>query len=254
MLIDTHAHIYLEEFENDIDEVIQRARHSGVEKILLPNIDSQTIEQMLSLENKYSGTCYSMIGLHPCSVKQDFMEELNKVEHWLSKRKFLAIGEIGTDLYWDKTFWEEQKEAFITQCEWAIQYNLPVAVHCRNSIDETIELVDAFSEKGLRGVFHCFTGTLDQAEKITDMGFFLGIGGVVTFKNGGIDKILHSIDRERIILETDSPYLSPAPERGKRNEPSKVALVVKKVAECLDLTDEQVTDLTTKNANDLFFK
>lgn len=254
MFVDTHAHIFLDEFNEDVDEVIQRALDAGVEKILLPNIDQDSIDEMLELEARYPNVCFAMMGLHPCSVKKDFEKQLYTVEDWLSKRTFIAIGEIGTDLYWDKTYWEQQKEAFNIQCELAVRYDAPVAIHCRESIDETIQLIEGFNEQDLRGVFHCFTGSVEQGKSITDAGFYLGLGGVATFKNGGIDKVIPELDADRIVLETDSPYLSPAPDRGKRNEPAKVRLVASKVAEVLDLSMDEIASLTTKNANDLFFR
>ena len=218
-MIDTHAHIYAEEFSEDIDLVIDRATEFGISKILMPNIDHESIDGMLELEEKYPDMCYSMIGLHPCSVKADFEKHLYEVEEWLKKRKFLAVGEMGTDLYWDKTFWEEQQEAFRIQCKLALKHDLPVVIHCRETIDETIELVKEFSDQGLKGVFHCFTGNEDQANRITQMGFYLGLGGVATFKNGGLNEVIPLMDKNRIVLETDSPYLAPTPNRGKRNEP-----------------------------------
>jgi len=254
MLVDTHAHIFLEEFKDDVDEVIQRAIDAGVEKILLPNIDVESIDDMLEIESKYPQVCHAMMGLHPCSVKHDFEKQLQVIEDWLSMRKFIAVGEIGTDLYWDKTFWEQQKQAFNIQCELAIKYNIPVAIHCRETIDETIDLVAGFKNQKLTGVFHCFTGTADQGKRIVDLGFYLGLGGVTTFKNGGLDKEIPDLDISRLVLETDSPYLSPAPERGKRNEPYKVSLVASKISEILNLPIDEVASLTTRNANDLFFR
>ena len=252
-MIDTHAHIYLEHFSEDVDEVIKRAIDKGIEKIFLPNIDSSTIEQMIELEDRYPDVCYAMIGLHPCSVKEDFHKELEIVEKWLDKRSFLAIGEMGTDLYWDKTFWNQQKEAFHFQSELAIKYNLPVVIHCRETIDETISLVAEYSGRGLRGVFHCFTGSVEQAQKITKLGFYLGLGGVSTFKNGGLDTVIPELDQSKIILETDSPYLTPTPYRGKRNEPAYTSLVADKVSEYLNMSLEAIDKLTTENANELFF-
>lgn len=252
-MIDTHAHIYLEHFSNDVNEVIDRALENGVKKILLPNIDSTTVDHMLNLEERYPGVCYAMMGLHPCSVKEDFEKELLLVEDWLNKRKFLAVGEMGTDLYWDKTFWEQQKEAFHRQSELALKHNLPIVIHCRETIDETIGLVREYEGRGLKGVFHCFTGSVDQAKQITDLGFYLGLGGVSTFKNGGMDQVIPHLDQTKIILETDSPYLTPTPHRGKRNEPSYVSLVADKVAEYLQMNKEELVDLTTTNANALFF-
>ncbi len=254
MLVDTHAHIFLEEFSEDIDEVIQRAMEAGIEKILLPNIDRNTIDDMLRIEQKYPNYCYAMMGLHPCSVERDFEKQLYIVEEWLSRRSFVAVGEIGTDLYWDKTYWEQQKEAFRIQCGFAIEHNIPVVIHCRESIDETIHLIREVMDKNLRGVFHCFTGNVNQGKIIANLGFHMGLGGVSTFKNGGLDMVIPELDRSRLVLETDSPYLSPAPERGKRNEPSKLKLIATRISEILDIPVEEVAAVTTKNANDLFFR
>lgn len=252
-MIDTHAHIYLEEFDNDLSNVIESAQSVGITNVLMPNIDSTTIERMLGVEDMFGGFCRSMMGLHPCSVKDDFEVELNLVEEWLGKRKFIAVGEIGTDLYWDKTFFEQQKEAFRIQCEFALKYKLPIVIHCRNSIDENIELLDPFISKGLKGVFHCFGGTLDQAKKIIERGFLLGIGGVVTFKNGGLEKVLPHVDLENILLETDSPYLAPTPNRGKRNEPSYLSLIAQKIESIHgDWNYPEIKEVTSKNAQLLF--
>ncbi|WP_421765693.1 TatD family hydrolase [Ekhidna sp.] len=252
-MIDTHAHIYLEHFQEDIDQVVERAQERGIDKILMPNIDQTSIDQMLYLEEKYPNICYPMMGLHPCSVKEDFERELKLVEDWFEKRKFIAVGEMGTDLYWDKTFWEQQQEAFHFQCQLALRYDIPVVIHCRETIDETIELVEEYKNDGLKGVFHCFTGSEQQGKQITDLGFYLGLGGVSTFKNGGMDKIIPQLDRTRIILETDSPYLTPAPHRGKRNEPAYVSIIAGKVSEYLGISKEALDELTTANANALFF-
>lgn len=250
-MIDTHAHIYLDQFEKDIDEVLERSQEVGVEKIYMPNIDHTSIDAMLELEHK-SDLCISMMGLHPCSVDKKFEKELYLVEEWLEKRKWSAIGEIGTDLYWDKTHWEQQKEAFNIQCKWAVKYDRPVVIHCRESIDETIELVKNLKEDSLRGVFHCFSGNVDQARKIVELGFYLGIGGVATFKNGGLDKVLPDIDLKHLVLETDSPYLAPVPNRGKRNEPSYLELVSNRIAELKNISIEEVKEQTTLNAKNLF--
>lgn len=252
-MIDTHAHIYLEHFEEDLNEVIDRALDAGVTRVLLPNIDEETIDDMLALEERYPGVCYPMMGLHPCSVKEDYEQALEKVAWWLKQRSFLAVGEMGTDLYWDKTFWKEQQEAFRFQCELALEHDLPVVIHCRDSINETINLVSDYSERNLKGVFHCFTGTVDQGKELTDMGFYLGLGGVSTFKNGGMDQVIPFLDRSKIILETDSPYLTPTPHRGKRNEPAYVEIIADKIAEYLNMEKEAVDQLTTANANALFF-
>jgi TatD DNase family protein len=254
MYIDTHAHIFLDEFKNDLDEVINRAIDSGVKKILLPNIDVESINDMLELEERYPNICHAMMGLHPCSVGKDFQKQLYIIEEWFSRRDFIAVGEIGTDLYWDKTYWEQQKEAFNIQCELALKNEIPVAIHCRDSINETIKLVQGFKERKLSGVFHCFTGTVEQGKEIVKLGYYLGIGGVATFKNGGLNHVVPELDHDRLVLETDSPYLSPAPERGKRNEPVKVKLVADKISEMLNISVEEVATLTTRNAKSLFFR
>ena len=251
-MIDTHAHIYLEEFKSDIDEVISRSDDLGVEKIYLPNIDHTSIDDMLELEQRYPDMCVSMMGLHPCSVKKDFEKELYIVEEWLSKRKFAGVGEIGTDMYWDKTFWKEQQEALNVQLDFAKQYEIPAILHCRDSIDETIEIVSKKQDEKLTGIFHCFSGTVDQAEKIIELGFHLGIGGVATFKNGGMDKVIPHLPLEKLVLETDSPYLSPVPNRGKRNEPAYVELVANRIAELKSISLEEVKQATTTNAKAIF--
>ena len=251
-MIDTHAHIYLKDFEEDLDLVIGRAQQQGIEQILMPNIDSTTIESMLKVENQYPEMCKSMIGLHPCSVKKDFERELYTVEEWINKQQFVAIGEIGTDLYWDKTLFEEQKEAFKIQCQLALTHHLPVAIHCRESIDETIELVTPFAEQGLRGVFHCFTGSTEQAERVAHLGFLLGIGGVLTFKNSVLDSVIEKVHQRHLLLETDSPYLAPAPFRGKRNEPVYLRQIVEKLTAVQGSSFRDVVEETTKNARELF--
>ena len=251
-MIETHAHIYLPQFNEDLDEVIERAKESGIQKIFMPNIDSSSVDDMLELENRYPGYCFPMMGLHPCSVKEDFEKELKIVEEWLSKRTFAAVGEMGTDLYWDKSFFEQQKEAFTIQCGWAVQYDSPIVIHCRESIDETIDLLEKLSPNHPRGVFHCFTGNLDQAKRILDLGFVLGIGGVATFKNGGMEPVLNEVALENLVLETDSPYLAPVPNRGKRNEPSYVQFVAQKIAEVKDVPVSKVIEQTSRNAELLF--
>ena len=252
ILVDSHAHIYTKEFKEDIDDVIERAKEVGVEKIYMPNIDHESIESMLNLAQKYPGYCIPMMGLHPCSVEKDFEKQLYEVEEYLSKEPFSAVGEMGTDLYWDKTFYEQQKEAFKIQCELALKHKLPIVIHCRESIDETIELVKPFSERGLTGVFHCFTGSLDQANQIIEQGFKLGLGGVATFKNGGLESVIEKVSLEHIMLETDSPYLAPTPNRGKRNEPAYVKLVSEKIAAVLDRDVEEIGEITSRNSKNLF--
>jgi TatD DNase family protein len=249
--IDTHAHIYHEDFDKDRDDMLRACEEVGVSKIFMPNVDHTSIDGMLELESR-SANCFAMMGLHPCSVKKDFEKELYTVEQWLGKRKFVAVGEIGTDLYWDKTFWEEQQEAFKIQVEWAKQYKLPIVIHCRESIDQTIELVQQLKDDQLTGVFHCFSGNVEQANKIIELGFYLGIGGVATFKNGGLDKVLPTVGIEHLVLETDSPYLAPVPHRGKRNEPAYISLVGQHISDLMKIGVEDVQTITTKNAEKLF--
>lgn len=250
--IDTHAHIYLKDFKDDRAEVMSRAAEKGVDRIYMPNIDHTSIDEMFEMENRYPGQCIPMMGLHPCYVKKDFERELYVVESWLAKCKFAAIGEIGTDLYWDKTFWGQQQEAFRIQVGWAKQYSLPVVIHCRESIDETIALVEELNDSTLKGVFHCFSGNAEQAKRITDMGFLLGIGGVATFKKGGLDSVLPEIGLTHVVLETDSPYLAPVPHRGKRNEPSYIPLIAARISEILKTGVEEVRTHSTNNARGLF--
>lgn len=250
--IDTHAHIYLKDFDADRIDMMHRAEEMGVTNIFMPNIDHTSVDAMLDLESKYPTSCFAMMGLHPCSVKQDFEQELYGVENWLRKRPFKAIGEIGTDLYWDKTFWAQQVEAFTIQVSWAKQYDVPIVVHCRESLDETIALVEKLQDGKLTGVFHCFTGTTEQAEKLTKLGFYLGIGGVATFKKGGMENVIPEIPLDRIVLETDSPYLTPAPHRGKRNEPSYIPLIASRVAELKNIDIHKLQQATTENAGKLF--
>ncbi|HRK53304.1 MAG TPA: TatD family hydrolase [Cyclobacteriaceae bacterium] len=252
--IDSHAHIYLKEFDHDRAEVLRRSDEHNVQKIYMPNIDHTSIDNMLEVEAKNPEQCISMMGLHPCSVNKDFEKELYHVESWLSKRTFAAVGEIGTDLYWDKTYWEQQKEAFNIQVKWARQYELPIVIHCRDSIDQTIDLVEALHDDKLKGVFHCFTGTQEQAKRITQLGFYLGIGGVSTFKNGGMDTVIPELDVSTILLETDSPYLSPVPHRGKRNEPAYIPIIAERVADLKKITLEELQLATSTNAQNLFSK
>lgn len=250
--IDSHAHIYLDDFDRDRDDVISRSMEASVERIYMPNIDHTSVDSMLETESRFPGQCIATMGLHPCSVNKSFSRELYHVESWLSKRGFAAIGEIGTDLYWDKTFWEEQKEAFTVQLRWAVKYGLPVIIHCRESLDQTLDLVEGFGDERLRGVFHCFGGTEEQAARIVAAGFYLGIGGVITFRKGHLDSVLSTVDMDRVVLETDSPYLTPAPHRGSRNEPSYIPIVAAKLAEVRGLQVGAVMEITTRNTLDLF--
>jgi TatD DNase family protein len=250
--IDTHAHIYSEEFDADRDDVIRKSESVGVSKIYMPNIDHSSIDAMMEVEMKNPSRCFSMMGLHPCSVKKDFEKELYLVEDWLNKRKFAGVGEMGTDLYWDKTFWPQQQEAFKVQVQLAKKHKLPLVIHSRESIDETIELLQPIADSDLTGIFHCFSGSVEQANKIIAMNFYLGIGGVATFKNGGLDKVLPEIDLNRIVLETDSPYLAPVPYRGKRNEPSYIPVIAQKICELKKITLEELSTATNINATKIF--
>lgn len=252
MLIDTHCHLYATEFGEDISTVIERAQQVGVQKFYLPAIDSEAIPALLDLEAAYPDICIAMMGLHPCYVKQNVDEELSIVKEWLDKRDFVAIGEIGLDFYWDKTFVAEQKKAFDLQMTWALAMNKPIVIHTRNAMQETIEMVKPFAKKGLKGIFHCFSGSHESAKQIIQMGFLLGIGGVLTYKNAGLPIALEGIGLEHLVLETDAPYLSPVPYRGKRNESSYLLEIAIKLAEVKKLSLEEVASITTANAQKIF--
>ncbi|MGY5613989.1 TatD family hydrolase [Vibrio brasiliensis] len=251
-MIDTHAHIYASEFDADRDDVVKRALAQGIDRILLPNIDLDSIEPMLATEAQYPQICRSMMGLHPCYVDGNVKQTLDIIYSWFEKHRFIAVGEIGIDLYWDKTFRAEQEMAFITQLNWAKEMKLPVVIHTRDSIEETLGLLSQEQDGSLSGVFHCFGGSLEEAKAINDLGFHLGLGGVSTFKNGGMDKVIPHLDMNYVILETDCPYLAPVPHRGKRNEPAYTALVAQRIAELRQISVEQVDQLTTQNATTLF--
>lgn len=251
MFTDTHAHIYVDDFQSDLDEVLQRAVNTGVQHIFMPNIDSSSIEALHHVEKKYP-FCHAMMGLHPCHVNAQFEEELEIISGWLEKRKYVAIGEIGIDLYWDKTYVKEQETAFRRQIEWAVKYHLPIVIHSRDSLDLTISIVSEYKNTGVTGIFHCFNGSLEQAEKIMDIGFYMGIGGVVTYKNAGVDGVVSQIPLEYIVLETDSPYLSPVPYRGKRNEPVYLVEVARKISEVSGKKMEEIAAITTNNAKKIF--
>ncbi len=253
-IIDTHTHLYLKEFDGDINEVIQRANEEGVEKFYLPAIDSQENDALLALEKKLPGKIFAMAGLHPCSVKEDFKEELEKIQHQLSLREFAAIGETGLDFYWDTSFTKQQYESLEAHAEWALQYKIPLVLHTRNAMQETIDVVKSYEGKNLFGIFHCFSGTLQNAKDIIDLGFFLGIGGVLTYKNSGLAEVIKEIDIKHLVLETDAPYLAPVPFRGKRNESSYLKFIVKKLAEIKRISEEEVANQTTKNAEAIFSK
>ncbi len=251
-LIDTHTHLFLPEFDTDRDQVILNAKENGIEKVLLPNVDSTTIGPLVELASKYPDFCFPMIGLHPTSIKEDHKVELENIEHWLKQRKFYAIGEIGMDLYWDKTFKSQQEEAFRYQIELAKKYELPIVIHARDSFDEIFKIMDDVVDEKLYGVFHAFTGNEMQAERIIEWGFKIGIGGIITFKNSNLSKVVHNIDINHIVLETDSPYLSPVPNRGKRNESANVIHIANKIAEIKNITLNEVAEVTTLNAKELF--
>jgi len=251
-LIDTHTHLYLKEFSADINEVIERAEKEGVNKFFLPAIDSSETTAMFELEKKFPGKCFAMAGLHPCSVKENYQQELSKTEKLLSERKFAAIGETGLDFYWDTTFVKEQYESLQIQVKWALQYNLPLVLHTRNAMQETIDVVKTYNGVGLKGIFHCFSGTLKNAKDILEIDFYLGIGGVITYKNSGLAEIIKDIDLRYIVLETDAPYLAPVPYRGKRNESSYLKYIVEKIASIKNISIEEVADQTSKNAAEVF--
>jgi len=250
--IDTHAHVYAEELTSSMDMVIENSIKAGISKILMPAIDSTTLDAMLKVEAQFPGYCMAMIGLHPCYVKENYIEELKLVEDWIGNRKFIAIGEIGLDFYWDKTFAKEQQLVFETQMQWALDLQLPIAIHTRNAMGETIEAVKPFAKKGLRGVFHCFSGSKESAEQIIGMGFHLGLGGVLTYKNAGVAEAVKDIPMEFLVLETDAPYLAPVPYRGKTNEPAYMIEVAKKLAEIKSMPLHEIAAITTNNAEKLF--
>jgi len=251
-IIDTHTHLYLKQFKEDIDKVISKAKENGVSKFIFPAIDSSHFESMHKLKNRYPENIYLMTGLHPTDVKENYKEELDFITKTLKNHNYVAIGEIGIDLYWDKSFLKQQQEAFRFQIRLAIKNDLPIVIHCREAFDEIFKILNEENCKTLRGVFHCFTGDLDQAKKAISLGFLLGIGGVVTFKNGGIDKFLNQIDLKHIVLETDSPYLAPVPFRGKRNESSYIIYVLEKLSELYKIPKEEIALVTTNNAKKMF--
>lgn len=252
ILTDTHTHLYLDHFDNDRKSVIQSAIDKGVQYMLIPNIDSNSISGMLSVCDEYPENCFPMMGLHPTDVKDDYRKELEIVEQWLEKRKFIAIGEIGIDLYWDKTFVKEQDICLRDQIALAKKHQLPIVLHSRESMKEIFDVLNDVHSSELQGVFHCFSGTAKDANKAIEMGYYLGIGGVVTFKNSNLKEILREIDLKHILLETDAPFLTPAPYRGKRNESAYVYYIAEKIAEIKGISIEEVADITTENAKKLF--
>ena len=257
-LTDTHAHLYSNEFDTDRDEMIKRALQLGVKRIFLPNIDEESIEPMLKMMKDYPDKCYGMMGLHPCAVKENVDEQLQIMKQALNAHQFVAIGEIGIDLYWDKTFFEQQKSAFKTQCLWALERNLPIAIHCRNAMQEIIALLEelkastAYKDQPFKGIFHCFSGNNEEAKKLIEYGFYLGIGGVLTYKNSGLDKAIEDIDLKHLVLETDAPYLAPVPMRGKRNESAFLRYVAEKLADLKQCSLFDVAEITTQNSIHIF--
>jgi TatD DNase family protein len=264
ILTDTHTHLYSKEFEPDNAALIEKAMKSGITRFFMPNVDSESIPGMFQIEKQFPENCFPMMGLHPCSVNQTYQQELKVMEYWLNKRKFTAIGEIGIDLYWDKTFFEQQQDAFRTQIGWGKKYNIPYVIHSRNAFDETMAIVNEFKNEKIKAIFHCFSGNIEQAEQVIAAGlpagaslaeagdFKLGIGGVVTFKNSGLDKVVEAIDLKHLVLETDAPYLAPVPFRGKRNDPNYLVLVARKVADIKNISIEEVAAITTQNSIDVF--
>jgi TatD DNase family protein len=251
-ITDTHTHLYSEAFEEDQLEMIQKAIDAQVTRFFIPAIDSEYIQSMYALEEKFPEHIFLMAGLHPTHVKENYLEELKIVEQQLEERKFYAVGETGIDLYWDTSTLEQQKDAFKRQIKLAKKHNLPIVIHCRNAFDEVFEVLESEKGEGLFGIFHCFTGTFDQAQQALQYNMKLGIGGVVTFKNGKIDKFLDQIPLEQIVLETDAPYLAPSPHRGKRNESAYIVEVLGKVAEIYGVSEEEVAAVTTRNSRDIF--
>lgn len=252
MVIDTHTHLYLKEFAADIDDVINRAKNLKINNFFLPAIDSSYTESMIALKNAYPEIMHLMAGLHPCSVKDNYLEELSHVENMLKNHAIVAIGEIGIDLYWDKSTLNIQKKAFASQIRLAKDLNLPIVIHCRNAFDEIFEVLEKEKSENLRGIFHCFSGNYEQALKAISFNMKLGIGGVVTFKNGKIDKFLKEIPLDNLVLETDSPYLAPPPFRGKRNESSYLSIIIDKLTEVYEIPAKKIIEITSTNAIELF--
>lgn len=251
-LVDTHTHLYLPEFDHDRDEVIQRAVDQGITKFFLPNIDSTSVKGLMDLTEKYPDHCFPMMGLHPTSVKTSFRSELQTVADLLPKHGFYAVGETGIDLYWDETYVNEQIIAFKKQTELAIENKLPLVIHSRNSFDLIADILEEFQSDDLCGIFHSFTGNIEQATRAVSLGFKLGIGGIVTFRNSGLASVIREVDLSHLVLETDSPYLAPVPRRGKRNESAYLSFTAGKIAEITNLSYGEIADITTRNAMELF--
>lgn len=255
VLTDTHTHLYSTQFDDDRTAMVQRAIDAGVSRLFMPNVDKDSIEGMMALADQFPNHCFPMMGLHPCSVNEFVGEEMALVKQWLfgeHGKRFAAVGEIGLDYYWDRTFEEQQREAFKQQILWAKELNLPIVIHSRDSLDDGIKIVSELKDERLKGIFHCFSGTVEQAQQIVELGFYLGIGGVVTFKKSGLDEVVRQIPLEHLVLETDAPYLAPTPHRGKRNESAYITLVAQMVADIKQIPLQQVADVTTANAGLVF--
>ena len=252
MITDTHTHLYSEQFDEDRQEMMQRAKDAGVSRFFIPAIDASHTDSMMKLENEFPNDVFLMMGLHPSSVKENYLEELAHVREWIDKKDFYAIGEIGIDLFWDKSFLLQQQAAFKTQIKWAKEKKLPIVIHCRDAFDEVLEILEIEKSDDLRGIFHCFTGTLEQAKQAISYNMKLGIGGVATFKNGKINKFLNEINIKQIVLETDAPYLAPTPFRGKRNESSYITNVIDKLVEIYGISFQEIAEITTQNSKEVF--
>lgn len=250
--IDTHTHLFTDEFNNDRKEILLSALHQGVQQFYLPSIDSGSFQSMLSTREIFPENIFLMAGLHPCSVKENYQKELDLIEKFMQTNDFIGIGETGLDFFWDKTFVNQQIESLQHHIQWALHYHKPIILHTRNSTPKAIEIVSKYAGKGLTGIFHCFSGTVEEAKQIIDCGFYLGIGGVVTFKNSGLDQVVEQLDLKHLVLETDSPYLAPVPYRGKRNQSAYLPIIAQKIAAIKNLPLEEVAEVTTKNALTVF--
>jgi TatD DNase family protein len=253
-IIETHIHLYSAEYKSDRDALIQQAIDSGVEAFYMPNIDVHSIEPMYAVEKAFPEHCYAMMGLHPCYVKEDYKEQLTVIETELKRRRFIAIGEVGIDLHWDKSFLKQQQEALAIQAEWALTYNLPIVIHSREANAESLEVLTPFMHRGLKGVFHCFSGSIGEVTLLKSYGWMIGIGGVVTYKKAGLDALIEEIGIGQVVLETDGPYLAPIPYRGKRNEPAYINEVAQKIGDVLKMSKEAVVEQTTMNSRKLFLR
>lgn len=252
ILTDTHTHLYAEREDFSVEELIKRAENNYVFRFFMPNIDQDTLESVLNLEKNYPEKCFAMLGLHPVHVKEDFREQLKTIRSYIDQRKPWAIGEIGMDLYWDKSFEKEQVQAFILQCRWAKELDLPISIHCRNAFPETLKILKELGDAVPRGIFHCFTGSREEAKEIIELGFYLGIGGVLTYKNSDLKEVIKDIDLNHLVLETDSPYLPPVPYRGKPNESAYLIHIAEYLAQLKSLSLKEIADITTENSKKIF--